>query len=138
MNQRTIFGVTRLLVLFVLVGLLFASASIVCAFGPDTDLSNADASFWGEDAGDWSGWSVASAGDVNGDGADDFLIGAPYDDEGGTEAGQTYLLLGTGPVVGWETYRISKVRVFLPWIVLAVILIGGAGWYIHRRRMAQS
>jgi len=59
------------------------------------DLSNADASFWGEDAGDESGRSVASAGDVNGDGGDDFLIGAPRDDDGGADAGQTYLLLGT-------------------------------------------
>jgi hypothetical protein len=28
----------------------------------------------------------------------------------------------------------SKVRVLLPWIVLAVILAGGTGWYILRRR----
>ncbi|TET92030.1 MAG: hypothetical protein E3J35_00050 [Methanomassiliicoccales archaeon] len=58
----------------------------------DTDLSMADASFWGEDAGDYSGWSVAGAGDVNGDGYDDILIGAPYDDDGGASAGQTYLI----------------------------------------------
>jgi len=64
-------------------------------WGMDFDLSNADASFWGEDGGDYSGWSVASAGDVNGDGCDDFLIGAYADDDGGNTAGQTYLLLGT-------------------------------------------
>jgi hypothetical protein len=63
-------------------------------WGMDFDLSNADASFWGEDAGDYSGWSVASAGDINGDGRDDFLIGAIYDDDGGSNAGQTYLILG--------------------------------------------
>jgi hypothetical protein len=61
----------------------------------DFDLSGADASFWGEDADDWSGRSVASAGDVNGDGRDDFLIGAHFNDDGGDSAGQTYLLLGT-------------------------------------------
>jgi len=60
----------------------------------DTDLANADASFWGEDAEDYSGRSVSGAGDVNGDGYDDFLIGAYGDDDGGNTAGQTYLILG--------------------------------------------
>jgi len=65
----------------------------------DTDLSTASASFWGEDTGDRSGISVAGAGDVNGDGYDDFLIGASFDDDGGTNAGQTYLILGKA--TGW-------------------------------------
>jgi len=69
-------------------------------WGMDFDLSNADASFWGEDAGDNSGLSVASAGDVNGDGYDDFLIGAAYSDDGGDWAGQTYLILGNA-AAGW-------------------------------------
>ena len=36
--------------------------------GMDTDPSNADASFIGEDPGDWSGYPVSGCGDVNGDG----------------------------------------------------------------------
>jgi hypothetical protein len=36
---------------------------------------------------------VASAGDVDADGFDDLLIGAPYNDAGGTNAGTTYLIL---------------------------------------------
>jgi len=94
MNQRKLFGVAWLLMTFLLVGSLFAFAGLVYAFAPDTDLSNADASFWGEDGGDQSGRSVASAGDVDGDGYDDFLIGALYDEDGGNYAGQTYLILG--------------------------------------------
>ena len=63
-------------------------------WGLDLSLSQADASFIGEVIDDRSGFSVASAGDVNGDGFDDFLIGAYSNDDGGTNAGQTYLFLG--------------------------------------------
>jgi inosine/xanthosine triphosphate pyrophosphatase family protein len=45
-------------------------------------------------AGDWAGWSVSSAGDVNGDGYDDLLIGAPYADADGNESGASYVVFG--------------------------------------------
>ena len=142
MNQRKVFGTTRLLVTFLLVGSLFAFTSVVYAFSPDTDLSNANASFWGEDVNDYSGYSVASAGDANGDGYDDFLIGAYNDEDGGIGAGQTYLLLGTGPTptggtVGWETYPINRLAVMAPWIALFGAIIAGALIFMRRRR-AQS
>ena len=65
----------------------------------EVNLLMADASFLGEAAGDQAGMAVAEAGDVNADGYADFLIGAPYNDEGGVDAGQVYLVLG-GPS-GW-------------------------------------
>lgn len=58
------------------------------------DISNADVSFIQEEANDWVGRSVSGTGDVNWDGYDDFLIGAPGND------GQCYLFLGKRS--GWS------------------------------------
>jgi len=64
----------------------------------DTSISNADASFIGEAAGDRAGYSVSAAGDVNGDGADDLLIAATYNSEAAFQAGQVYLIFSESPV----------------------------------------
>ncbi len=49
----------------------------------------------GEQAGDLFGFSVAGAGDANGDGLADLVIGAPgYDSSGGNNIGRTYLVYG--------------------------------------------
>ncbi|MCB9823406.1 FG-GAP repeat protein [Candidatus Nomurabacteria bacterium] len=61
----------------------------------ETSLADADASFIGEYIYDYSGQAVSGAGDVNGDGADDILIGAPGDGEDENLYGRVYLLLGT-------------------------------------------
>ncbi len=44
--------------------------------------------------GDHSGQSVSDAGDVNGDGFSDLIIGAPRADEGGTDRGAAYVVFG--------------------------------------------
>ncbi len=54
------------------------------------DLSTSP-SWGGACAGDNAGRSLAFAGDVNGDGADDALFGAIYNDDGGAFAGKAYL-----------------------------------------------
>lgn len=50
----------------------------------------------GQDAGDRSGLGVSNAGDVNGDGIDDFLVGAAVaDPDGRGSAGEVYVVFGT-------------------------------------------
>ena len=53
---------------------------------------------------DHFGEAVANAGDVNGDGFDDLIVGAPGVDGGGTDRGAAYVYLGsaTGLVTGSE------------------------------------
>jgi hypothetical protein len=60
----------------------------------DTSLTEADASWLGEEGGDHAGRSAAVAGDVNGDGFDDILVGSYYNSESARDAGQVYLILG--------------------------------------------
>ena len=59
------------------------------------NLSSADYSFIGEEASDAAGVSVYSAGDVDGDGLSDILIGAPYNDDSHSNAGKAYVILGS-------------------------------------------
>ncbi len=53
-----------------------------------------------EAAGDLSGMTVAAGGDLNRDGVADFIVGAPHNAEGGTNAGAVYIVWGgaRGPV----------------------------------------
>ena len=62
-------------------------------------LADADALLAGEHADDYAGASVAGAGDVNCDGFEDILVGAPRDDTDGDDGGAAYLLLGAASPV---------------------------------------
>jgi hypothetical protein len=73
---------------------------------PSLDLATLDGSngfrLIGIDAGDESGFSVSSAGDVNGDGFDDMIVGALNAESagGGTSEGESYMVYGKGSWAG--------------------------------------
>lgn len=69
------------------------------AFGAKLDVSELDGAngfrIRGRDSNDWSGWSASAAGDVNGDGLDDLIIGAHgLKPDGNSHAGETYVVFG--------------------------------------------
>jgi hypothetical protein len=69
-------------------------------FDPEIDLAALDGTdgfrISGEASPDLSGGSVSSAGDVNGDGFDDFIIGARGANSNGPNAGASYVVFGHG------------------------------------------
>ena len=90
------------------------------ADGPISALNQEDD--WQADgiSGSWFGASVANAGDVNGDGYDDVLIGAPYFDNGTAITGRGFIFYGAatgisdlpsweadGPAAGGTEFGIS-------------------------------
>ncbi len=75
---------------------IFGNASLPATISL-ASLGSAGFTIFGADAGDQSGTSVSSAGDVNGDGYDDVIIGALYADASGNakaNAGESYVIFG--------------------------------------------
>ena len=86
-------------------------------------------------------WSMMDIGDDDGDNVITVALkdGRTPDDED-TTPGQITDQGGSAYAgnVGWETYPVNKVRVFLPWIALLAAILAGASLLVVRRRRAQT
>ncbi len=87
----------------ILIGALFAGSNsggeTSLFYGSESlsgakSLNNANISFNGISSNDQSATSVSFAGDVNGDGFDEIIIGAQYADPASSASGQSYLIYG--------------------------------------------
>ena len=103
----------------------FTGSAYIYLGGASVD-STPDVTFTGEELSDWFGTAVAGAGDVDGDGYYDVLVGAYLADEGTGEdnGGKAYLYLGSSPEPdsnadaafsgdvdnGWSGYSVYKER----------------------------
>ena len=100
---------------------VFGKAS---GFAASIDLSTLDGTTGfrlnGVAAWDGSGISVASAGDVNGDGYDDLIVGAKYADPHGSNSGASYVVFG-------GAFGDSDTPVTTTGTAAAEMLIGGIG-----------
>jgi hypothetical protein len=67
-------------------------------FGPDpaSSLDDADGLRLGEAAGDGCGTALQSGGDLDGDGLEDVLVGAPFSDRGASDGGALYVVTDFG------------------------------------------
>jgi hypothetical protein len=81
--------------------LLFSAADLLAA----TPVTEDTTVFYGMQVGEYAGMGLVAAGDFNGDGLDDMLIGSPYYDVSDSEEGAAYIVLGSS--VGWESTALS-------------------------------
>lgn len=85
----------------------------------------------GEAVGDWSGISVSNAGDVNGDGTDDLLIGANRGDPPGrSRAGKSYVIFGGMGLGSRGVLELSSLNGTQGFVINGVQVGDGSGYSV--------
>lgn len=84
----------KFLVFFIIFSILFTPfLSMIPLIESISSLSDTT-TIISENQNDFFGWNVSTAGDVNGDGFTDIIIGAPFNDSNGIDAGAVYIFYG--------------------------------------------
>jgi len=76
------------------------AAALIVATHVAVSPARAQGIFSGELAGDDFGTGLAGVGDLNNDGFEDFAVGAPGQDDAGSDAGRVYIFLGRAENIG--------------------------------------
>ena len=89
--------ITRIAAILTLIGTTLLFAGCTNTFSVDVDSSQKISASAGNfdnnlDDGDQFGQSIANLGDIESDGVIDLAVGAPYDDDNGTDQGAVYVL----------------------------------------------
>ena len=124
--------------------LMNGRAYIFYGGSPPYDITK-DVTFTGENQDDQFGTSVSGAGDVDNDGYDDVVVGAPNNDAGGSDAGRVYILYGYSTGDGREdVYMTGSVGEELGFSVANAgdvngdnyddVVTGAQGWSSERGR----
>ena len=66
---------------------------------------------------------MAGAGDLDGDGLSELLVGAPYASGASWEGGDAYVMLGATDIAAWGSLSLANTD-------LALLGWGGAGWSV--------
>jgi hypothetical protein len=89
---------------------------------PDGNPTTADATLEGDQTGAFLGESIAGAGDVNGDGFDDVIVGAQFYDAGQSDEGAAFLFHGSatgivsgGPGSADSQFESDEVNAHMAW-----------------------
>ncbi len=72
-----------------------ATGRVYIFYGSANPSANADVIIDGAVGGDQFGYAISAAGDFNGDGKDDFIVGAPFSDARAQNAGAAYVIYGS-------------------------------------------
>lgn len=81
-------------------------------FPPSLSSLNGDNGFviYGASAGDFAGYNLSVDGDVNGDGADDLLLGTNFPAPNGPSSGAAYVVFGPTPLTRGGMVAVSQVN----------------------------